>query len=155
MPPVIAIANQQRNARVSAPRLRKLAGWLRQTANLQETAISIALVDDAGITPINEQFVGHTGPTDVISFLYAPLPGQLDACAELIINVQRALEEARRRRVEPDYELALYLAHGILHLAGENDATPRQRANMARIQAGWLRKARREGLLAGLVFQRL
>lgn len=151
---MIAIANAQRHARIAKPRLRKLAKWLLAESG-QELALSIALVDDEGITPLNERFVHHRGPTDVISFSYAPLPGQRVRQAEIIINAQRAVEEAHRRGIEPDYEVALYLAHGILHLAGEDDAMPAQRARMARIQAGWLRKARKEQLLAGLIFQRL
>jgi probable rRNA maturation factor len=153
--PLIAIISQQTYLRISTPRLRKLACWLLQQAEqrhpgMSHLALSIALVDDAGITPVNEQFVGHTGPTDVISFRYDPLPGQPHTGAELVINAQRAREEARRRRLEPARELALYLAHGVLHLTGEDDASPAQRARMQRIQSRWLRQANAAGHLTGL-----
>ena len=152
----IAIANRQRQARVSAPRLRKLAAWLmaQATALRPELAggpLSIALVDDAGIAPVNEQFVHHHGPTDVISFRYDPLPGCADAPAELVVNVQRAVLEARRRGRPVGHELALYLAHGCLHLTGADDATPAQRARMQRVQNGWLRRATKDGLLDQLI----
>lgn len=151
----IAVANQQNRARVSAPRLRQLAAWLmsqatRRDPSLDCVSLSIALVDDAGITPVNEQFVHHTGPTDVISFRYAPLPGAPGGTAELVINVERVVQVARRRGVSADRELALYLAHGCLHLAGEDDATPAQRARMQRIQNRWLRQAEEAGLLRGV-----
>ena len=148
----IAISNQQRYGRISLPRLRTLADWLMQRAaqrdpSLAQGTLSIALLDDAGITPINEQFVRHQGPTDVISFRYQPLPGASGAVMELVLNVERACQEARRRRMAPDRELALYLAHGCLHLTGEDDATPAQRARMQRIQRAWLRRASAQGLL--------
>lgn len=151
----IAVANQQNRARVSVPRLRRLAAWLMAQAaqrdpSLAGTALSMALVDDAGITPINERFVRHSGPTDVISFRYAPLPGAPAGAAELVINVERAIQEARRRGIPPGRELGLYLAHGCLHLTGEDDATPAQRARMQRIQNRWLRRAEQAGLLAGI-----
>ena len=151
----IAISSQQRQGRISTPRLRQLAAWLMQQAarrdpSLAHGTLSIALLDDAGITPINEQFVRHQGPTDVISFRYRPQPGAPGAVLELVLNVERARQEARRRRLTPDRELALYLAHGCLHLAGEDDATPAQRARMQRIQRAWLRRASAQGLLRAI-----
>jgi probable rRNA maturation factor len=151
----IAVANQQKRARISAPRLRRLAAWLMSQAthrdpSLAGTALSIALVDDAGITPINKRFVRHSGPTDVISFRYAPLPGAPGGSAELVINVERAVQASRQRGGSASRELGLYLAHGCLHLAGEDDATPAQRARMQRIQNRWLRQAEESGLLASV-----
>lgn len=151
----VALANQQNQARISAPRLRGLAAWLMAQAaqrdpSLAGTALSIALVDDAGITPINEQFVRHAGPTDVISFRYASLPGAPAGAAELIINVERAVQEARRRGHPVAHELGLYVAHGCLHLTGEDDATPAQRTRMQRIQNRWLQQAEEAGLLTGM-----
>lgn len=148
----IAISNQQRYGRIALPRLRALAAWLLEQAahrdpTLANSTLSIALMNDAGITPINEQFVRHHGPTDVISFRYRPLPGTPGATLELILNVERALHEARRRHIPPTRELALYLAHGCLHLTGEDDATPAQRARMQRIQRRWLKQAATQHLL--------
>jgi len=142
----ILISNQQKAGRVDTRRLKTLAGWLLGQAALLEPAfrldtLSLALVDDAGITPINEHFVRHAGPTDVISFLFANV-----GTGEIILNVERAGAEARRRRLDPSRELALYLAHGILHLAGWDDATPRQRAAMSKVQSAWLRRAGAERL---------
>lgn len=156
MPATVAIANHQQAARVAFPRLRKLAGWLMEQASVMAPGLaghtlSIALVDDAGIAPINEKFVRHRGPTDVISFRYDPLPGATHGTAELVVNVERAVAEARRRRRPPGDELALYVAHGCLHLTGADDATPAQRACMQRIQNRWLLKARRAGLLDDLL----
>jgi len=55
-----------------------------------------------------------------------------------------------RRAGGPDRELALYLAHGCDHLAGADDATPRQRAAMRRRELRWLRAAAHADLLMGL-----
>lgn len=149
--PRILVCNQQKSGRVDTRRLKALAAWLLQraedlTPGFRLEELSIALVDDAGITPLNERFVRHAGPTDVISFHFADV-----ATGEIVLNVQRAVAEARRRRLDPSRELALYLAHGLQHLAGRDDATPRQRAAMGRVQADWLRRAGR-GRLKQLVF---
>lgn len=149
----ILVCNRQALARVDTRRVRALAAWLLDraaalTPGFRLAELSIALVDDAGITPVNERFVKHRGATDVISFLFADV-----ATGEVILNVQRACEIAGKRRLEPSRELALYLAHGIQHLAGRDDVTPRQRAAMARVQSAWLLKAGPERLKR-LVFPR-
>lgn len=142
----ILISNRQQAARPDTRRLKALARWLLDRAadlspGFALGELSVALLDDAGIRPINEAYLGHAGATDVISFAYPDVRS-----AELLLNVQRAVEEARRRRGDVSRELALYLAHGIQHLAGRDDATPAQRRAMQRVQQGWLRAAGRAGL---------
>lgn len=146
----VLISRQQDALPVDARRLRRLARWLLDRAaelapGFRLDELSIALVDDAGIAPVNERFVRHAGPTDVISFLFPDV-----ATGEVLVNAERAVREARRRRQPPARELALYLAHGIQHLAGHDDATPPQRAAMARVQNRWLRGAERAGLIRPL-----
>ena len=76
--------------------------------------------------------------------------------AELIVNAERALIEgtkrkqnadARRGAWSPAHELALYLAHGIDHLAGHDDADASGRRSMRRRERQWIRQAESEGLL--------
>ena len=86
--------------------------------------LSFALVDDNTIAAINQQFLNHTGPTDVISF---NLGGGL---GEIVVSAERAVIVARQLRRPPADELALYLVHGLLHLAGCDDRTPAQRRAM-------------------------
>ncbi len=47
-------------------------------------------------------------------------------------------------------ELALYTAHGCLHLTGADDATPEEREVMRVQEEAWLEAATGEGLLDGL-----
>ncbi len=152
----ILVAQTGRTARASAPRVKALAAFLLREAagerpGFAPAELSIALVDDADIAPVNERFMRHRGPTDVISFLLAPPPGQAAPAAEIVANIQRAAEESARRRLDPSRELAWYLAHGINHLAGATDDTPAQRAAMHRREKRWLAKAAAAGLLSALL----
>jgi rRNA maturation RNase YbeY len=113
-------------------------------------ALDILLTDDAGIIAANRAVFGRDYVTDVISLAYPPMPGEAGASGELVINVELAAREGRRRAGGPDRELALYLAHGCDHLAGADDATPRQRATMRRRELGWLRAAAGAALIPGL-----
>ena len=108
--------------------------------------ISIVLVDDKGSREVNAAHLGHDYPTDVISFNYDHVPGVSGTglCGEIVVNVQQAIRTGARWQGTA-YELALYLAHGCDHLAGEDDATPAQRRRMRRRELRWLAMARKSG----------
>lgn len=80
----------------------------------------VALVDDRTIAELHERFLGEPGPTDVLSFPHG----------EIVVSGDTALREARARGIPPVHELALYVVHGALHLAGYDDRTPRGRGRM-------------------------
>ena len=72
----------------------------------------------------NAEFVGHEGTTDVITFSYFD---------ELIICIDAALREgAAREDSSYSREMVLYLVHGLLHSAGEDDLSPGPRRRMRR-----------------------
>ena len=51
---------------------------------------------------------------------------------ELIINPDAAAREGRERNGGYPAEMALYLVHGLLHSAGEDDLSPAPRRRMRR-----------------------
>ena len=53
-----------------------------------------------------------------------------DTIGSLVISAEMARSEASRRGVSARDELALYVVHGLLHLAGYDDATAAQRRRM-------------------------
>lgn len=109
--------------------------------------ITLMFLDDSAMIHANQTAFGRDYATDVISYRYDPIPGELQAPAggDVLVNVQRALE---RRPADPDRELALYIAHGLHHLTGARDDTPERRRAMRARENAWLRQARHQDLLA-------
>lgn len=102
--------------------------------------ISLAIMDDEQIADVNETYVGHEGPTDVITFTYEPESvGPQNYNGEIIVNAQRAYEEGTKR-ISPDYELAFYLAHACLHLMDLDDETTEKRQHMHTLQDDMLQQ---------------
>ncbi len=101
---------------------------------------------------LNRTWFARDSVTDTISLAYASLPGEPEGqIAEIFVNVAEAWREGTRRaRSSPERELALYIAHGLHHLAGADDNTPARRRAMLRTEWQWVRAAEREGLLDGL-----
>lgn len=100
--------------------------------------ISVGLVDDAHMARLNKLHLNGEGTTDVLSFDLrddppAPLvsnggpkrvaPGAADGPVEgeIVVSVDTAAREARKRGHTLEAELALYAVHGTLHLLGYDD----------------------------------
>jgi len=124
--------------------------------------LTLILADDSGIQVINKQCLGRDETTDVLSLHYEPIPGEeTEHCAELIINVQRAVESGQKpsssgsRSTAVPWgecrELALYIAHGCDHLSGANDGDREGRSSMRRRELRWLSLAHEKGLIEGLL----
>jgi rRNA maturation RNase YbeY len=155
----ISIHNAQRRFKLDTAALKRLAAMLASLAQTQSNRwhatsgrvssnkapwreVTIHLLDDAGIAPVNAAIMAHDGATDVITQRYEPCPGEPDGLiGELFVNVERAVRVAPRRAGwSADRELALYLAHGCDHLTGADDGTPGERALMRRRELAWLRR---------------
>jgi len=88
---------------------------------LSKAEVSILLLDDAGITKLNEQYLKKTGPTDVISFPMhdGAFPGvQPQLLGDIAISLETAQRQADRRGVSLHEEVTALLVHGMLHLIG-------------------------------------
>ena len=124
----------------------------RLTQERRPRELSVILMDDDAISEVNRALLGHEGPTDVITVRYHAIPGEAEAgdIGELYVNVQRAVQMARTGWPS-GRELALYLAHGCDHLAGEDDATPAEYNRMRRRELRWLRQAIHDGYDLNLI----
>lgn len=148
--------NQQSRHPIQAKPLKRLIDRLAlrladRTAPAEWSEVTVVLVDDEGITGTNREYFGKDRPTDVISFRYDPVPGELPLLSgDLVVNVDRAVQVGPSEK-GIDYELALYIAHGFNHLSGAEDDTPEKRRSMRATETAWLRSATEEGLLSGLL----
>lgn len=130
----IVVHNQQRAVKIDLRPLQKLARfardeicgtWLRPASPLTELElIEVTVVTDAIIGEIHLIYFDDSSPTDVISFDHG----------EIVISADTARANALRFRTTADDEAALYLVHGLLHLAGYDDEAPADAARMRRIQ---------------------
>ena len=98
--------------------------------------INVAFVNDRKMTQVNMDFLEHEGTTDVISFCYFEGDDDLfagDVAVDLFICVDFAEREgASRKKSNYARELTLYIVHGLLHAAGEDDLDIVSRKRMRR-----------------------
>ena len=97
--------------------------------DLQGAELSVLMVDDAFMRPLNLQYRGQDKTTDVLSFgqqegLVDPAgcaPGLL--LGDIVISVQTATRQAHERGTAVASELRVLLVHGVCHLLGHDHET--------------------------------
>lgn len=98
--------------------------------------VSFTFCGPKTMAQVNWDFLRHEGMTDVISFDYSEddfeEPSEDSVIAEIIVCVDQAEQEAAKRNIPFEDELVLYIVHGILHIAGEDDIEPNDRKIMRR-----------------------
>lgn len=95
------------------------------------TEIEISFVDDPAITGVHQEFFNDPTPTDVITFPHG----------EIFISLDTAQRQAGEHHETYEREVALYIIHALLHLAGWEDHDEAAREHMHRIQASILDRA--------------
>jgi probable rRNA maturation factor len=117
------------------------------TESLSEAEVSITFVDDAAIMELNRDHRGLNKPTDVLSFSQlegeelAALPEGPVLLGDIVVSLERCLEQAADYGHSFDRELGFLVAHGMLHLLGYDHQTPEEEADMM---------AKTEEILGGL-----
>ena len=133
-PTIISIAHRQRSifydsnrvdsiARASLPlciaESGRLGGPLASLSN-----IDVSIIGARTMARVHREFLSIAGATDVITFPY----GEILVCASI------AAARAEEFQHSPTDEIALYIIHGLLHLAGYDDILPSEAERMAREQ---------------------
>jgi len=132
-PPLITIRNVQRSVLFSTRRLQRFAGiacklvWQtrRQKSEIASlNQIYILIVSDRRMAALHKEFCGITDATDVLTFQHG----------EIVISADTAATQARMFHTNVTAEIQLYVLHGLLHLAGFDDATPSKHRQMHQLQ---------------------
>ncbi|HPW05988.1 MAG TPA: rRNA maturation RNase YbeY [bacterium] len=112
--------------------LRRAAEFTAQRLHL-DGELSLVLAGDRRLQSLNQAFLGKDKPTDVLSFR-APVisPGAL---GEIFINLSDCRRPQKYLAVfgaqkSFTYILLFLMIHGLLHLAGDDDATEKERLAM-------------------------
>ena len=119
---------------------------LRRTADLLELGpdveISVLLVDNETIRTLNRDYRDKDAATDVLSFpMEEELPDEIAPqiiggptermLGDLVISVERAVEQAAEYGHAVERELAFLTVHGLLHLLGyDHEQGPAAEAEM-------------------------
>lgn len=120
---------------VSTATVKRRADKMLASLGLGGAEVSIALVDDATIHELNRDYRDKDKPTDVLAFAMeegepAPAAGGPRLLGDVIVSVDTAAKQARKRRRPLLDEITMLLAHGLLHLLGYDHQTDEEEREM-------------------------
>ncbi len=111
---------------------RRVSAWIKRTATRYGRhvgRINYLFCTDERILEVNRQFLAHDYYTDIITFDY----GEGDTVAgDLFISVDTVRSNAEQYGARFEDELHRVIIHGVLHLCGQDDKAPADRAEMTR-----------------------
>ena len=117
----IQIDNQQTNQPVKVKAIQNRIRAILNALDCPEGELSIVLVDDTRIAELNQMYLQHAGPTNVISF---PMRegdfGEINpqVLGDVVISMDTCAREAEAAGIAMEVRLDQLLIHGILHLLG-------------------------------------
>lgn len=124
------------------PQKRKTTQWLRETAAAEGYGlgdVNYIFCSAARLLEMNRQYLGHDYYTDVITFDYSDLHKTRTVSGDIFIDVDTVADNARIYGAARLQEMRRVVVHGLLHLCGQKDKTPRTNAQMHRKEDKYLK----------------
>jgi len=137
----VDVVDRQRTVRVGAAWLERVVRRALAREGVDSAEITILIVGDRRMARLHEEWLGVPGTTDVITFDLSGDGPRGRGClrGDIVVSAETARRMARELGWAPRHELAYYVVHGLLHLAGHDDHDPGRRRTM---------RARERALLA-------
>jgi probable rRNA maturation factor len=104
----------------------------------KRTALSLTYVfcSDEYLLDINKQFLQHDYYTDIITFDLSATKSVVEG--EVYISVDRVRDNAKQHHTTNKNELHRVIFHGVLHLCGYKDKTPKDEKAMRAAEEKYL-----------------
>ena len=152
----LCLRNRQRDCPIDLRLLRRVLRFaLEHSLKASDYELCFHFVPASEMADVNEKFLDHTGPTDVITFNHSGAEhagqtgslryGRLETCAtvssasgdvqlhgEIFICPEVAIAQAREFDASWQEEVVRYCVHGLLHLRGYDDVRAADRRKMKR-----------------------
>ena len=124
------------------PEKRRTAAWLKEVAEAegyQLGDVNYIFCSAARLLEMNKEFLGHDYFTDIITFDYSDRKGSRVVSGDIFIDVETVADNARIYGATKLQEMRRVVVHGVLHLCGQKDKTPRANAQMHRKEDKYLK----------------
>lgn len=141
----LLLKNLQRSVKIQSRSFRFFLRRLADELTLEGTSATLVLVGDERMRTLNRRFRGFDCATDVLSFPahngdFPTENEDTDYLGDIVISVDTARRQARRRGSTLPMELRVLAVHGLLHLLGHDHET--DNGEMRRIEYRLRRKFR-------------
>lgn len=120
---------------------RKIATWLKCVADGEGYTlgdVTYIFCSSEVHRKMNIDFIGHDYFTDIITFDYSDRKGTRVVSGDIFIDVETVADNARIYGATAREEMLRVVVHGVLHLCGQKDKSPRAEKQMHRKEDKYL-----------------
>ena len=140
MTPVVVGRDDQADEPVDVDRWSGLATTVLADEGV-DGELNLLFVDESAMAELNQEHLGHEGPTDVLSFpIDGPDAGPDGLLGDVVVCPAVARRQAPEHAGTYDDELALLVVHGVLHVLGHDHAEDDEAAVMRDREAAHLQR---------------
>jgi probable rRNA maturation factor len=118
---------------------RKTSLWIKSTIKKEGfklNQLNYIFCSDESLREMNIQYLKHKTYTDIITFDNSEAEGEIEG--DIFISIDRIRENAEKLKTGFPDELDRVIIHGVLHLIGYSDKTPRKKAEMRKTEDTYL-----------------
>lgn len=127
----IIVRNLQNRIPVNSRKIVKTVQKVLSQEGIRKSGeITLCFVNDARIKELNLRYLKRNRPTDVIAFDIGEAHDKKNIFADIAVSAERALDNARAFKTSLDFELYLYVIHGVLHILGYDDKNKKDKSAM-------------------------
>ncbi|WP_162416678.1 rRNA maturation RNase YbeY [Cyclobacterium roseum] len=105
--------------------------WIQETAikkGFRIQSLNYIFCTDPYLLAINISYLNHDTYTDIITFDQSETIGEIEA--DIFISTERVKENASQQDSDYQTELLRVMIHGVLHLCGHKDSSPKEKSQM-------------------------
>lgn len=124
----ITLKNLQKKIPIPQAKVLKAAKAAFRKLGLSHRGLSIVFVGARRMRAINKKYLKHDHVTDVLTFDLGENAGEMIICPRI------AHANAKAYQTSTENEIILYVIHGILHLAGFDDHSPKDILQMRKME---------------------
>ena len=137
----IEVRNRQRKWPLNLSLIEEITAWVVGSLFKDvETDLSIQFLAPGRMAEINQSYLQHEGPTDVITFDLSEDSTEM-VMGEILICPEVAAKQAQEFETSWHEETVRYVIHGLLHLKGFDDLESEKRRIMKQHENRWMKKA--------------
>lgn len=130
----VAVNDLQKKLPLNISQIKKITKDVLKHENVNKVSLSVSFVTNQKIWALNKRFLGRNNATDVLAFdsTDEEISYQISSKkvkeinGDIIISTDAAIKNAKNYHVSVEHELVLYVVHGILHLLGYDDHSPKE-----------------------------
>jgi len=129
----VEVAIRHRGKKVSGSEVKKTAEKILELLGRETSELSLVFVGNREMSALNARYRKKNRPTDVLSFPFGePQPPGPRILGDVVISLDQAEAQARKRRCTLEEEVKALMIHGILHLLGYDHERSRREARIMR-----------------------